>query len=161
MKFYYSDGCWTLPLVFPVLIYYNKSKYNVQLMIHKAAANGGVFYFGLESVLSAQGLCILLWLLLRVHNNSICMEKILTSSLSCCMGESILQLANHIWKQMFIAEAKICPSCTLVLHLFSLLQKIRANTVRYSRLDDFLTNNTILQLYSYNDKDIKMSWWRH
>lgn len=56
-------------LLFPVLIYYSKSKYNVQFMIHKAAANGGAFYTGLESVLSAQGLCILL--LLRVHDTII------------------------------------------------------------------------------------------
>lgn len=76
MKFYYSDACWTLPLLFPVLICYNKSKYNVQFMIHKAAADGGAFYSGLESVLSAQGLCILL-LLLRVHRTTIIgMEKI-------------------------------------------------------------------------------------
>lgn len=71
MKFYYSDGCWALPLLFPVLIYYNKIQYNVQLMIPKAEANGGAFYTGLESVLSAQGLYIVLWLLLRVHNNYI------------------------------------------------------------------------------------------
>lgn len=37
----------------------NKSKYNAQFMIHKAAANGGAFYTGLEPVLSVQGLCIL------------------------------------------------------------------------------------------------------
>lgn len=43
-------------------------------MIHKAAANGGAFCTGLESVLSAQGLCILL--LLRVHDTIIIgMEK--------------------------------------------------------------------------------------
>lgn len=43
-------------------------------MIHKAAANGGAFYTGLESVLSARGLCILL--LLRVHDTIIIgMEK--------------------------------------------------------------------------------------
>lgn len=45
-------------------------------MIHKAAANGGAFYIGLDSVLSAQGLCILLLLLLRVHHTIIFdMEK--------------------------------------------------------------------------------------